>query len=327
MRYWWVNQNKTFAHEFAGGYLWSPKRKSNDGRNHFYDTMRVVAPGDLVLSFRDTYIQAIGVARDYCYESPKPDEFGSAGDYWNRIGWRVDVKWTPLRNKIRPADHMDVLRRTLPGKYKPIQENGRGLQGVYLTEIPKPMMEAPAGLIGYEVHLLMTAPPQPTPDRVADRPQEAEKIKRDWENHLVEEIESDPVITDTERVALVRSRRGQGVYRSNVRLVEKACRVTGVDNPTHLIASHCKPWRHSTNDERLDGENGLMLTPSIDHLFDRGFISFEDKGRLIISPVADHDALERMGIDTRHDVNVGEFSSGQRNYLDYHRNRILLAAG
>lgn len=327
MRYWWVNQNKTFAHEFAGGYLWSPKRNANDHRNHFYDTMRVVAPGDLVLSFKGTYIQAVGVARNYCYESPKPDEFGNAGEYWNHIGWRVDVNWTRLRTRIRPAEHMEALKPTLPLKYSPIQATGRGLQGVYLAEVPKLMMEVMAGLIGYELRLLMDASPLPIPDRVADRPAEAEKVKSDWENHLVEEIRNDPGILDTDRVALVRSRRGQGIYRRNVRLVEKACRVTGVDNPEHLIASHCKPWRHSKNDERLDGENGLMLTPSIDHLFDRGFISFEDKGDLIVSPVADVGALKRMGIDTDHVVNVGGFSSGQKTYLDYHRNRILLAAG
>ena len=58
-----------------------------------------------------------------------------------------------------------------------------------------------------------------------------------------------------------------------------------MENPVHLVASHCKPWRDATNEERVDGENGLLLTPSIDHLFDRGFIGFEDNGRLIISPV------------------------------------------
>jgi hypothetical protein len=68
-----------------------------------------------------------------------------------------------------------------------------------------------------------------------------------------------------------------------------------VENPVHLVASHCKPWRDATNEERLDGENGLLLTPSIDHLFDRGFIGFEDNGRLIISPVAHHPSLQRMG--------------------------------
>src|ERR1700761_2013362 len=52
-------------------------------------------------------------------------------------------------------------------------------------------------------------------------------------------------------------------------------------------------------------KNGLLLTPSIDHLFDRGFIGFEDNGRLIISPVAHRPSLQRMGIDATKAVNVG----------------------
>jgi len=63
--------------------------------------------------------------------------------------------------------------------------------------------------------------------------------------------------------------------------IESRCRITGVENPVDLVASHCKPWRDSTNEERLNGENGLLMTPSIDHLFDRGFIGFEDNGKLI----------------------------------------------
>jgi putative restriction endonuclease len=90
------------------------------------------------------------------------------------------------------------------------------------------------------------------------------------------------------------------------------------------VASHCKPWRDATNEERLDGENGLLLTPSIDHLFDRGFIGFEGNGRLIISPVAHRPSLQRMGIDTTTAINVGAFTSGQRQFLDFHRNDVLL---
>lgn len=97
-----------------------------------------------------------------------------------------------------------------------------------------------------------------------------------------------------------------------------------VDNLVHLVASHCKPWRDSTNEERLDGENGLLLTPSIDHLFDRGFIGFEDSGRLIISPVAHRQSLQRMGIDTTTIVNVGSFTTGQKRFLDFHRQFVLL---
>jgi len=75
---------------------------------------------------------------------------------------------------------------------------------------------------------------------------------------------------------------------------------------------------------RLDGENGLLLTPSIDHLFDRGFISFEGDGRLLVSPVAHGPSLGRMGVETGAAVEVGSFSAGQRRYLEFHREQVWL---
>jgi putative restriction endonuclease len=64
VRFWWVNQNQTFEQETRGGYLWSPKRKSNGARNLFlYEFMREVAPGDLVRSFQIRIIRTIGVIR------------------------------------------------------------------------------------------------------------------------------------------------------------------------------------------------------------------------------------------------------------------------
>jgi putative restriction endonuclease len=108
--------------------------------------------------------------------------------------------------------------------------------------------------------------------------------------------------------------------------IEDRCRITGVSNLTHLIASHCKPWRDSSNEERLDGENGVLLTPNIDHLFDRGFIGFECSGELIVSPVAHRPSLQTMGIETEHRVNVGAFTEGQKHFLEFHRNSVLLKA-
>jgi len=102
--------------------------------------------------------------------------------------------------------------------------------------------------------------------------------------------------------------------------------VTGVENSVRLIASHCKPWRDSNNEERLDGENGLLLTPTIDHLFDRGFISFENNGRLLVSPVAHVPSLEKMGIEPDTPRNVGGFTSGQKRFLEFHRSGVFLEA-
>src|SRR5204863_7960524 len=100
MRYWWVNQNQTYKQELGGGYLWSPKRNANGAKNPFYETMREVSPGDLIFSFVDTFIAAIGVAQSYCWESPKPGEFGKNGVSWEDGGWEVKVQCTPLRLRV-----------------------------------------------------------------------------------------------------------------------------------------------------------------------------------------------------------------------------------
>lgn len=322
MRYWWVSQNQTFRQELAGGYLWSPKRNANGVRNPFYETMREVTPGDLIFSFVDTRISAIGIAKSYCWECPKPTEFGSAGQNWENIGWRVNVSFVALLNKIRPKDHMGILKTVLPDRYAPLQMNGNGNQGVYLTELSLDFAEVLTGLIGEEARQMATAASGAVPlqnGRIA--------VSDDldvWERKLEEQVETNTSIDETERDAIVRARRGQGLFKQRVMEIENRCRVTGVTNLVHLLASHCKPWRDSSNEERLDGENGLLLTPSIDHLFDRGFIGFEDSGNLIISPVAHKASLQRMGVETNSLVNVGTFTERQRQFLDYHRNAVLL---
>jgi hypothetical protein len=145
-----------------------------------------------------------------------------------------------------------------------------------------------------------------------------------WEDRVRRSVEQDTTLPATEREAVIQARRGQGLFRQRVAAIETACRVAGVSNPELLRASHCKPWRDSSNQERLDGENGLLLTPSIDHLFDRGFIGFDPTGELVISPVADRSPLARMGVTTDRPMNAGAFSEGQRRYLEWHLEMVLL---
>lgn len=322
MRYWWVNQNQTFRQERAGGFLWSPKRRADGARNPFYEFMREVSPGDLVLSFEGTFIRAIGVAGSFCYECPKPKEFGSAGPNWDEVGWKVDLFYMDLKHQIRPIEHMTAIAPALPERYAPLQRDGRGLQGIYLTELPENLMYVLAGVIGPEAMDLMRATIVAEPEQLMRH-----SIGTiEWEEHLQREIETNPKIDETEKKQVIIARRGQGKFRENVQQREEFCRVTRVDRPEHLRASHLKPWRDANNEERLDGENGLLLTPSIDHLFDKGFISFADNGKLLVSPVAHEQSLLRMGVPTLEPFNAGSFSAGQRKYLDFHRNSVFLEA-
>lgn len=320
MRYWWVNQNQTFRHELEGGYLWSPKRNKNGALNPFYEFMKEVAPGDLIFSFADTRIPAIGIVLSNAYEAPKPMEFGQIGAYWNLIGWRVDVRFVRLKEPIRPVEHIDRLRPYLPTKYSPLQPNGNGLQSVYLTRVGPLLAGQLIDLIGAEARAITqnwSAEDSITSAVLTGQAQ--------WEEHQIEQLKASAA-SETEKSALVLARRGQGLFRSRVSAVERRCRVTKVDKLEYLRASHTKPWRDASNEERLDGENGFLLTPDVDLLFDRGFISFEDSGKVLVSPVADLAAIERMGIGSDMLQNVGAFSAGQRKYLDFHRENIFLQA-
>lgn len=308
VRYWWVNQNQTYRHEVPGGYLWSPVRRADGARNYFYDTMTQVQPGDLVFSFCDTYIKAVGIVAQPAEPSVKPD-FGAAGGAWSDYGWLVQVEFQELNRAVRPKAHMDVLGPLLPAKYSPLQPNGNGLQGVYLTELPEPLAAALQSLVGPQFQL--------SPDEVVQQASPASAVEAALESLL-----GRTDLPETERHQLVKARVGQGLFRNNVRLNEHACRVTGVTQLHHLRASHIKPWKDSTNEEKLHGCNGLLLAPHVDHLFDRGFISFEDGGELVVSERMEPGVLTAWAVHVPR--NVGRFNADQQHFLAFHRERVLL---
>jgi HNH endonuclease len=321
MHYWWVNQKQTHRHEIGEGYMWSPKRQQ-DGKKHFsYEYMKHIQPGDIIFSYANAHIIAVGVACTHCYSFPKPLEFGRAGIYWSEEGWKVDVNYRRFK-PVRTMDHIDSLRSLLPTNKSPIRlDNGWGNQA-YLFQIDKPLALALAHLIDSQTVTLVSG------NYVADLSKPADTIDihiEAWEERIEEDILSASDISVTEKETLVKARRGQGKYRELLLGLEHRCRITGVDKPEHLIASHIKPWRSADNNERLDPENGFMLTPTIDHLFDKGFISFENDGSILLADVSDRGAMEKMSIiGDGAPTNVGYLRDGQKHYLNWHRDSILL---
>ena len=127
----------------------------------------------------------------------------------------------------------------------------------------------------------------------------------------------------TERKGLVNSRVGQGYYKS--RLMDKwnsKCSVTGVGITKILIGSHIVPWRDSNDDERLDVDNGILLTPNLDGLFDRYLISFENSGKIIISEKLFDDELKKLGINK--DMKLTQVNDGMKPYIKRHREKFYV---
>lgn len=142
-------------------------------------------------------------------------------------------------------------------------------------------------------------------------PANSEQAIERSEDEILTAIETDPALSSTEKEELRLARRGQGKFRQNVRLIEKACRVTGVTDERLLVASHIKPWSVCADTrERLDGSNGLMLARHIDHLFDNGWMTFDDDGQMRLSTRIDHAEFARLGIGIAV-RNIGTFTGAQ----------------
>lgn len=101
----------------------------------------------------------------------------------------------------------------------------------------------------------------------------------------------------TERRGLINSRVGQGYYRKKIlEKWERKCPITDITLESILIASHIVPWSESNDDERLDVNNGILLSPNIDALFDKHLISFDEDGYIKISKKVKTEEYEILGI-------------------------------
>ena len=315
MAFWWVNHKQTRDHEVRGGYLWSPMRNANGARNQTYENMRLVRPGDVVFSYAHGRIGAIGRVTEAATACPKPDEFGDVGGYWSNEGWMVEVDFRDTPRALQPAQAIDVIGPLLPTRYSPIQRNGHGNQGCYLAAISDALGHLLLALTGADQMSDVARAPLSDADENS-RPDVLEDIHR---------VETDDSLTVTQRLQLAKARVGQGLFRKRVIVLDGACRVTGVTDTRVLVASHIKPWREASNADRLNGNNGILLSPHVDALFDEELVSFEDNGAMLVHPSLSHEVLYKWSIDPA--KRVEPFRSQQHAFLARHRELFAQKVG
>ena len=147
----------------------------------------------------------------------------------DNIGWRARVQFTPLVHRIRPKDQMGCWP-LLPDRYAPLQANGNGIQSIYLIEVSETFAQVLAGIIGADAQGLIAAVPVGAPMQMNDDLDY-------WEHKIESGIAGDTTVTETEREAIIRARRGQGLFKQRVMEIEEHCRITGISNPVHLIVA------------------------------------------------------------------------------------------
>lgn len=145
------------------------------------------------------------------------------------------------------------------------------------------------------------------------------KAELESEFEELEQIEDLPM-GETEKERIIKSRIGQGKFKKLLLERECKCALCGVTDPRLLIASHIKPWRDATSEERLDVNNGLLLCANHDTLFDKNLISFDPDGKIIIS--ASLSEVDRMFMNVHENLRI-VVREEQLTYLSEHRRQLI----
>lgn len=128
---------------------------------------------------------------------------------------------------------------------------------------------------------------------------------------------------EEKRYQIKQARKGQGLYRKQ--LLEECwyCPFTHITEPELLIASHIKPWRDSDDNEKIDPKNGFALSPMYDKLFDRGYISFTDEKRVMLSKWFSQRTYKIIGLKENQFIQDLPIDDTRKRYLAYHRDNVF----
>jgi len=138
----------------------------------------------------------------------------------------------------------------------------------------------------------------------------------------IKKVDEDVTITETERTAIKKARVGQGKFREDLISYWHGCSISAFPRYEILIASHIRPWKKANNYQRLDVYNGLLLLPNYDKLFDKGYVSFGDDGKIIYSPYLPGSDRVLLGLDDS--IRLLRLDERHKGYLAYHRDNCLM---
>jgi hypothetical protein len=306
LKHWWVNQTRAVARGMMLDYLWAPEAVRGSAAESAR-LLQEVRPGDLLFAYSDGAIGGIGLVLRAALAAARPAEL-SAGKPARTPGWYLPVRFFELALPLHLKSHMTALKPLLPAQHAPLRSTGIRNPAVYLAEVPAALASALRALLAGQLEDVEAQIKAAVESELAD----------DW---MESSIRRRSDLAPQEKLQLVRARRGLGSFRASLEKLENACRVTGLLDRRHLRACHIKPWSVSEDREKLDGANGLLLSPHVAHLFLRGYISFSNDGDLLASRHLNPAILTAWSV--RMPMKTGPFRPVQWPYLDYHRQHIF----
>ncbi|NEU09373.1 HNH endonuclease [Flavihumibacter sp. R14] len=286
MRFWWVNQGQTYKEEYNGGFLWAPISNSKFQTLFHWQNMAEVQSGDIIFSYVNGFIKKAGIALNEPYTFQKPGNF----KLWENEGRRIDIEYYGTQNPISIKEIYDTTRGKWPQKYAPLHRNTAKANQGYLFEVPEKLGE-----------LILSKLAIPAIQSIG-----------------LNSGQLNRAANKTTKEAIIQARVGQGKFRRDlIAQWNSQCAVTKFSIVGLLIASHIKPWAISSNEDRLNPDNGLLLSPNFNALFDKFLISFSKTGNLIKGNRISWQDLALLDIGSS--SKILNLNSANYQYLELHR--------
>jgi putative restriction endonuclease len=275
MAFFWVNLGTSYKEVADGKFLWAPahslgkegQKKTNAG----WEPVQEVQAGDVIFCHRLGNIIYVAVALADAYQKERPSS--RVFDQWRNEGYQIDVDLTILM----PVVSVGEFKQTLIAVHNPncvpalFDKNG-GTAQQYMVRLP---LGAGALILSHLSDAEFV---------VCEKMDARKKGKR--------------LLVGGSREVRSQARLGQGQFREEVLAIWGGkCSVTGLARKDLLVASHIFPWSLSDEVEKIDPHNGLLLSPAVDKLFDKGYISFDKNGTILVkSSAISHADLQLMGV-------------------------------
>lgn len=300
--YYWVNQGDTYKEELRAGCLWAPNTNSKGAKLSHWETMDLLTPGDIVFNYSKGYLMGFAVVNSTAVPILKP--FGAGTDYSPSQGGRIvfcTYKTAATAVTFNQISSDILLKNQLSSGTNPVLTNMGKVAQKYLCPISESAATLLANLLG---EVLLTEGIEET-------------------SAFTKAAKS---IAATTVKAIVDARLGQGKFRRDLEEVfGNACPITNLSISPLLRASHIKPWATSTNFERLDPENGILLAAGIDAAFDRGYVSFNPtNGTLVTKLGITAVQLTHLGVPADATLPERFLTPGRKKYLQEHQVKFNL---
>lgn len=300
-----VMQGETYQDEQKAGVLWTPQVDKSGMVPHSWSRMQELKKGDLVFHYVKGLLVAISQVREDCRKGVKPktpdaEHTESEDAYIARTAYRE------LENPLSVKAHFQEIQPLLPIKYAAFQEDASGNSG-YLypcnEELAMKILELISSLNIFTL--------------------EVEQLELSME--VIKKTEHNPLlglIAEAELEIKTKMRRGKKQFRESLLpLWHGECPLCGIAIEEVLQATHAKPWKDSTEVERLNPFNGVLLCANHAALYTAGYIAFTGGGRLHISSRIPEEDYPDFRLRKNMKIPV---SPEHASYLRWHK-RIIFA--